>query len=285
MKYASCRSFGKIHEDVASSSSSIGSSVVRARASGETDARDRVDRVRRVRVFDPIRSDRRSFPEVTRRTAMTTTTTTLHPRIKWCEREDKVYLTIELPDAKNVRVDIDARTFEFSAEDASGRKYAETLRLYKPVKKDQSTYATTERQVFCALIKEDAEWWERLLASGEKKPANLHVDFDKWADEDDDAGDVDTSMFDMQSMMGGGGGGAPGMPGMGGGGGMPDFASMMGGMGGGMGGGAPGGGAPDMAKLQELIQKMKTEEAGNKPAATLEPVEEEGDDDDLPALE
>jgi len=216
---------------------------------------------------------------------MTTTTTTLHPRIKWCEREDKVYLTIELPDAKNVRVDIDARTFEFSAEDASGRKYAETLRLYKPVKKDQSTYATTERQVFCALIKEDAEWWERLLASGEKKPANLHVDFDKWADEDDDAGDVDTSMFDMQSMMGGGGGGAPGMPGMGGGGGMPDFASMMGGMGGGMGGGAPGGGAPDMAKLQELIQSMKTEEAGNKPAATLEPVEEEGDDDDLPALE
>ena len=180
--------------------------------------------------------------------------TPLHPRIKWCEREDKVYLTIELPDARNVKVTIDAETFAFSAEDASGRAYAETLRLYKPVKKDQSTYATTERQVFCALIKEDAEWWERLLAAGEKKPANLHVDFDKWADEDDDAGDVDTSMFDMQSMMGGGG----------------------------MGGGAPG--APDMAKLQELIQTMKTEEAGKKPGSTLEPVEEEADEAELPEL-
>ena len=202
----------------------------------------------------------------------------MHPRIKWCEREDKVYLTIELPDARNVKVTIDAETFAFSAEDASGRAYAETLRLYKPVKKDQSTYATTERQVFCALIKEDAEWWERLLAAGEKKPANLHVDFDKWADEDDDAGDVDTSMFDMQSMMGGGG-----MGGAGGGGGMPDFASMMGGMGGGApGGGAPG--APDMAKLQELIQTMKTEEAGKKPGSTLEPVEEEADDAELPEL-
>ena len=115
--------------------------------------------------------------------------TPLHPRIKWCEREDKVYLTIELPDAREVEVTIDAETFEFSAKDASGRAYAETLRLYKPVKKDESTYATTERQVFCALVKEDADWWERLLAAGEKKPANLHVDFDKWADEDDDAGE------------------------------------------------------------------------------------------------
>ena len=206
--------------------------------------------------------------------------TPLHPRIKWCERADKVYLTIELPDARDVEVTIDAETFAFSAEDASGRAYAETLRLYKPVKKDESTYATTERQVFCALVKEDADWWERLLAAGEKKPANLHVDFDKWADEDDDAGDVDTSMFDMQSMMGGGGMGGGGA---GGGGGMPDFASMMGGMGGGApGGGAPGG--PDMAKLQELIQTMKTEEAGKKPGSTLEPVEEEADDAELPEL-
>ena len=46
--------------------------------------------------------------------------TPLHPRIKWCEREDKVYLTIELPDAREVEVTIDAETFEFSAEDASG---------------------------------------------------------------------------------------------------------------------------------------------------------------------
>ena len=226
------------------------------------------------------RNIERSRTSIERRAMSTPSQTPLHPRIKWCERADKVYLTIELPDARDVEVTIDAETFAFSAKDASGRAYAETLRLYKPVKKDESTYATTERQVFCALVKEDADWWERLLAAGEKKPANLHVDFDKWADEDDDAGDVDTSMFDMQSMMGGGGMGGGGA---GGGGGMPDFASMMGGMGGGApGGGAPGG--PDMAKLQELIQTMKTEEAGKKPGSTLEPVEEEADDAELPEL-
>ena len=158
----------------------------------------------------------RSRTSIERRAMSTPSQTPLHPRIKWCERADKVYLTIELPDARDVEVTIDAETFAFSAKDASGRAYAETLRLYKPVKKDESTYATTERQVFCALVKEDADWWERLLAAGEKKPANLHVDFDKWADEDDDAGDVDTSMFDMQSMMGGGGMGGGGAGGGGG---------------------------------------------------------------------
>ena len=209
---------------------------------------------------------------------------TLHPRMKWCEREDKVYLTIELPDAKDAEVTIEAREFTFRAT-AAGATYEERIALFADVSKEKSTYAVTERQVFCVLIKEEAKWWERLLREGEKKPANLHVDFDRWADEDDDAGDIDTSGFDMQSMMGGGGG----MPGGVGGGGMPggmDFSQLMAGMGGGAGGGAgePGGGAgePDMAKLQELIASMKAEET-TKAGSTLESVEE-GDEEDLPEL-
>jgi len=206
---------------------------------------------------------------------------TLHPRMKWCEREDKVYLTIELPDAKDAAVTIEAREFTFRAT-AAGATYEEKIALFADVSKEKSTYAVTARQVFCVLIKEEAKWWERLVREGEKKPANLHVDFDRWADEDDDAGDVDTSGFDMQSMMGGGGGmGGGGMPG-----GM-DFSQLMAGMGGGgAGGGAgePGGGAgePDMAKLQELIASMKAEET-TKAGSTLESVEE-GDEEDLPEL-
>ena len=170
---------------------------------------------------------------------------TLHPRMKWCEREDKVYLTIELPDAKDAEVTIEAREFTFRAT-AAGATYEERIALFADVSKEKSTYAVTERQVFCVLIKEEAKWWERLLREGEKKPANLHVDFDRWADEDDDAGDIDTSGFDMQSMMGG------------------------------------GAGEPDMAKLQDLIASMKAEET-TKAGSTLESVEE-GDEEDLPEL-
>lgn len=222
-------------------------------------------------------------------------TTTLHPSVKWCEREDKVYLTIEVQDAQKVAVKIEETCFDFGCETPDGRKYAEKLELFEKVKMDACTYATTGRQVFAVLVKETPKWWGRLLPSGAKKPANLKVDFDKWADEDDDdVGDVDTSGFDMQSMMAAMGGGAGGMPGMmgggmgGGAGGMPDFSAMMGGGAGGMGGaGGPGGDPADMAKLQELIASMKSEDAAGAGGAKLEPVEEEGEEvnaDDLPDI-
>ena len=66
------------------------------------------------------------------------------------------------------------------AGSAAGATYEERIALFADVSKEKSTYAVTERQVFCVLIKEEAKWWERLLREGEKKPANLHVDFDRW---------------------------------------------------------------------------------------------------------
>lgn len=39
-----------------------------------------------------------------------------HPDVKWAEREDKVFVTVELPDAKNPKVNVDPNgTFTFSA--------------------------------------------------------------------------------------------------------------------------------------------------------------------------
>ena len=207
---------------------------------------------------------------------------TLHPRMKWCEREDKVYLTIELPDAKDAAVTIEAREFTFRAT-AAGATYEERIALFADVSKEKSTYAVTARQVFCVLIKEEAKWWERLLREGEKKPANLHVDFDRWADEDDDAGDVDTSGFDMQSMMGARRVGWAAV-------GCREgwisrnswlawAAAARAAARANRGGGA---GEPDMAKLQELIASMKAEETA-KAGSALESVEE-GDEEDLPEL-
>lgn len=39
-----------------------------------------------------------------------------HPEVKWAEREDKIYLTVLLSDAKNPKVDLDPEgTFTFTA--------------------------------------------------------------------------------------------------------------------------------------------------------------------------
>lgn len=40
-----------------------------------------------------------------------------HPEVKWAEREDKVYLTVLLPDAKDANVKLDPEgVFDFSAK-------------------------------------------------------------------------------------------------------------------------------------------------------------------------
>jgi hypothetical protein len=91
-------------------------------------------------------------------------------------------------------------------------------------------------------------------------------------------------------MMGGGGPGGGGMDmaalqammgGAGGAGGAPDFSSMMGGMGAGAGAGGAGGEEPSMDELKKLIANMKS----SKDEGGLGPIEEEGDEDDLPELE
>uniref|UniRef100_A0A803L9W4 Co-chaperone protein p23 n=1 Tax=Chenopodium quinoa TaxID=63459 RepID=A0A803L9W4_CHEQI len=58
-----------------------------------------------------------------------------HPEVKWAEREDKVYLTVMLPDAKNPKVNLAPEgTFTFSATGGAGdNAYELTLDLFDKV--------------------------------------------------------------------------------------------------------------------------------------------------------
>lgn len=56
-----------------------------------------------------------------------------HPEILWAQRSDKVYVTVELPDAKNAQVKVDPEgrfTFTASSKDA---KYETELELFDKV--------------------------------------------------------------------------------------------------------------------------------------------------------
>lgn len=44
------------------------------------------------------------------------------------------------------------------------------------------------RNIFCVLEKVEKKWWTKLLRGNEKTPHYVKVDWDKWADEDDDTG-------------------------------------------------------------------------------------------------
>lgn len=61
-----------------------------------------------------------------------------HPEVKWAERLDKVYLTIQLPDAKDANVDVQPDgTFTFSGNAGSANnKYELELTLHDKINKE-----------------------------------------------------------------------------------------------------------------------------------------------------
>lgn len=181
------------------------------------------------------------------------------PTILWAQRssatepeKNVLYVTIQVIDPKNIKIDLTATSLEFNADTSdSSKHYNLKVDFFDEIDPENSKQNTESgSHVFLVLRKKKAqeEYWPRLT----KEKLKLHyikTDFDKWVDEDeqDEQPEAEEDMSGMANMMGGGAGGMPGMGGMGG---MPG----MGGMGGmpGM-GGAGGPGGMDIAQLMQQM--------------------------------
>lgn len=142
-----------------------------------------------------------------------------HPEVKWAERVDKVYITVLLPDAINVKANLEPEgVFNFSATAGSdGNLYELKLDLHDKVNVEVSFGTITARKlhleyalrrsflhlcpfvscqeskinigvrnIFCVVEKAEKNWWKKLLRGDVKAPHYVKVDWDKWVDEDAD---------------------------------------------------------------------------------------------------
>ncbi|KAK4407018.1 WD repeat-containing protein GTS1 [Sesamum angolense] len=110
-----------------------------------------------------------------------------HPEVKWAEREDKVYLTVLLSDAKSPKVKVDPDgTFTFSATAGTDNNLYELKLDLLKVNVEESKINIGVRNIFCVLEKAEQKWWKKLLRGNAKAPHYVKVDWDKWVDEDDD---------------------------------------------------------------------------------------------------
>ncbi|KAG8097341.1 hypothetical protein GUJ93_ZPchr0013g37834 [Zizania palustris] len=125
-----------------------------------------------------------------------------HPSTKWAQRSDKVFLTIELPDARDVKLNLKPEgQFTFTANGpADDTPYELDLELFDAVNVEESKAAVAPRTICYLIKKAEKKWWSRLLKKEGKSPVFLKVDWDKWQDEDDedigsgDFGDMDFSV-------------------------------------------------------------------------------------------
>ncbi|XP_028063494.1 co-chaperone protein p23-2 [Camellia sinensis] len=110
-----------------------------------------------------------------------------HPEVLWAQRSDKVYLTIALPDAKNVSLKCEPQgLFSFSAKGVQGESFDFSLELYGKIVPQSCKSNVGLRNILCSIQKDQKGWWKRLLKSEEKPAPYIKVDWNKWCDEDDE---------------------------------------------------------------------------------------------------
>jgi prostaglandin-E synthase len=138
----------------------------------------------------------------------------LNPELLWAQRENEVYLTINVPDVTNPKIDLTEQTL-FFAGDSAGKKYEVQLEFYESIDPEvfplafigqQSKKAVTPRQIVLILAKKEQgkSWWPRLLKNS-KKPHFLKTDFARWKDEDEEEESTGMDMpFNMDFSQFGG---------------------------------------------------------------------------------
>ncbi|XP_062004237.1 co-chaperone protein p23-2 isoform X2 [Rosa rugosa] len=110
-----------------------------------------------------------------------------HPEVLWAQRSDKVYLTVALPDAKDISVKCEPEgLFAFSATGVQGESFHFTLELYGQILPQGCKTKAGSRNILCSIQKLHKAWWQRLLKTQEKPAPYIKVDWNNWCDEDDE---------------------------------------------------------------------------------------------------
>lgn len=133
--------------------------------------------------------------------------------VKWAQRSDTLIITIELPDANDVKLKLDPEgKFFFSATSGVEKiPYELDIDLYDKVDVNESKASVGLRNICYLVKKAEDKWWSRLLKQEGKPPVFLKVDWDKWVDEDEEeeagpvpeagpGGDMDFGNFDFSKL-------------------------------------------------------------------------------------
>ena len=120
------------------------------------------------------------------------------PKIKWAQRKDKLFITIDVVGVKTPQIDIvDGRTLKFQGTDET-HKYAFELELFEEVNKEESKFSLDSRNIFLNIKKKvKGPYWARLT----KDPSKLNwvgVDWTYYIDEDEEDEETKGPNFGME---------------------------------------------------------------------------------------
>mmetsp|Transcript_8039 Transcript_8039/g.10219 ORF Transcript_8039/g.10219 Transcript_8039/m.10219 type:complete len:154 (-) Transcript_8039:462-923(-) len=123
------------------------------------------------------------------------------PPLKWAQRKDSVFLTIDLPDIVKEKIDLTASGLSFFGE-SEEQKYEFSVEFFAKVIPEESVWKVHGRNVLMHLVKveKEEEYWPRLTTEKKFDKQYVTTDWSRYVDEDDE--NVDTG-FDLSGLAGG----------------------------------------------------------------------------------
>jgi prostaglandin-E synthase len=108
------------------------------------------------------------------------------PNIKWAERKDKLFVTIDLDDVKEPKIDISDNNHLLFSGVSNGKEYKLDLELYGEVDKAQSKWTIDTRNIFLKIIKKTKGPYWNYINKDKKKYNYIHIDWNQYVDEDEE---------------------------------------------------------------------------------------------------
>lgn len=109
----------------------------------------------------------------------------IFPRMKWAESKDRVYITIQINEATEAKLDITQGSHLIFSCKSNNLKYGFDFELYKEVDRTESKWNTNTRNIFINLkkINEKEPFWNFLRK--DKNKNNIFTDWDLYQEEEE----------------------------------------------------------------------------------------------------
>ncbi len=112
-------------------------------------------------------------------------TKTQFPILKWAQRKDKLFITINVVHSKKPTIEIDGKKMKYQGTDGN-INYSFEIELYDEIDKENSKYTLDARNIFLKLKKKkEGPYWPR-LTSDKVKYHWIEIDWAYFVDEDEE---------------------------------------------------------------------------------------------------
>ena len=112
-------------------------------------------------------------------------TKTQFPILKWAQRKDKLFITINVVHSKKPTIEIEGKKMKYQGTDGN-INYAFDIELYDEIDKENSKYTLDARNIFLKLKKKtEGPYWPR-LTTDKVKYHWIEIDWTYFTEEDEE---------------------------------------------------------------------------------------------------